>query len=116
MLMAKYDHIDRSVTDAMKREAKRALAWRREYGRGGTAVGVARARDIANGKRLSIETWIEVFKYFSRHEVDKKAEGFRPGEKSYPSNGRIAWGLWGGDAGFARAKKIRRQKEAADKK
>ena len=31
----------------------RALEWRREYGRGGTAVGVARARDIVNGKSLS---------------------------------------------------------------
>ena len=37
--------------------------------------------------------------FFARHEVDKEAEGFRPGEKGYPSNGRIAWALWGGDAG-----------------
>ena len=37
--------------------------------------------------------------YFARHEVDKEAEGFRPGEDGYPSNGRIAWALWGGDPG-----------------
>jgi HK97 family phage major capsid protein len=37
--------------------------------------------------------------YFARHEVDKEAEGFRPGEEGYPSAGRIAWALWGGDAG-----------------
>jgi HK97 family phage major capsid protein len=37
--------------------------------------------------------------YFARHEVDKEAEGFRVGEEGYPSNGRIAWALWGGDAG-----------------
>ena len=36
---------------------------------------------------------------------DKRAEGFRPGEKGYPSNGRIAWSLWGGDAGQTWAKK-----------
>ena len=39
-------------TDAMKREATRGLEWRREFGRGGTAVGIARARDISNGSDL----------------------------------------------------------------
>ena len=34
-------------------------------------------------------------------EVDKEAEGFRRGEEGYPTPGRVAWGLWGGDAGFA---------------
>ncbi len=29
----------------------------------------------------------------------KAIEGFRQGEDGYPSNGRIAWALWGGDAG-----------------
>jgi hypothetical protein len=37
--------------------------------------------------------------YFSRHEVDKKGKGFSPGEDGFPSAGRIAWALWGGDAG-----------------
>ena len=84
---------------AMKAEAKKGLAWRREYGRGGTLIGVARARDIANGKDLPLSTVLRMRSFFARHEVDKKAEGFRPGEDGYPSNGRIAWALWGGDAG-----------------
>ena len=46
-----------------------------------------------------------MYSFFSRHEVDKQAEGFKPGEKGFPSNGRIAWALWGGDAGFSWAKK-----------
>jgi predicted nuclease with TOPRIM domain len=37
----------------------------------------------------------------------KKAEGFNPGEKGYPSNGRIAFSLWGGDAGYSWSKKER---------
>jgi uncharacterized protein YdeI (YjbR/CyaY-like superfamily) len=37
--------------------------------------------------------------------VDKKGKGFSPGE-GYPSNGRIAWALWGGDAGASWAAKI----------
>jgi ATP-dependent Clp endopeptidase proteolytic subunit ClpP len=44
--------------------------------------------------------------YFARHEVDKQADGFSPGEDGYPSAGRIAWALWGGDPGasWARSK------------
>lgn len=91
-------------TDGMREEAQRGLDWRREFGRGGTEVGIARARDIVNGKSLSEETVKRMNSFFARHEVDKKAEGFRPGEKGYPSNGRIAWALWGGDAGQAWAK------------
>jgi HK97 family phage major capsid protein len=49
--------------------------------------------------------------FFARHEVDKKAEGFRPGEKGYPSNGRIAWAMWGGDAGKSWSEKIVNQSE-----
>lgn len=93
-------------TDGMVSEAKRGLEWRSEFGRGGTDVGIARARDISNGKSLSDSTVKRMFSFFSRHEVDKKAEGFRPGEEGYPSNGRIAWALWGGDAGFSWSRKI----------
>jgi len=85
--------------EAMKEEAQRGLDWRREFGRGGTEVGIARARDIVNGADLSDDTIGRMVSYFARHEVDKQAEGFRPGEDGYPSNGRIAWALWGGDAG-----------------
>jgi HK97 family phage prohead protease len=85
--------------EAMRKEAQRGLDWRSEYGRGGTEVGIARARDISNGENLSMLTVRRMVSYFARHEVDKEAEGFRPGEDGYPSNGRIAWALWGGDAG-----------------
>jgi hypothetical protein len=93
-------------TAGMRSEARKGLAWRRELGRGGTLIGVARARDISNGKDLPLATVMRMRSFFARHEVDKKAEGFRPGEKGYPSNGRIAWALWGGDAGKAWADSI----------
>ena len=91
--------IDTRPTESMAEEARRGLAWRRETGKGGTTVGVARARDIANRKNLSLDTVKRMHSYFSRHEVDKQAEGFRPGGEGYPSPGRIAWALWGGDEG-----------------
>lgn len=98
-------------TEGMVSEAERGLAWRSEYGRGGTEVGIARARDIVNGKNLSENTVKRMFSFFSRHEVDKEAEGFRPGEEGYPSAGRIAWALWGGDAGFSWSRNIVEQLE-----
>jgi len=86
-------------TDAMKTEAQRGLDWRAEYGRGGTQVGVSRARDITNGRNLPFDTVQRMRSYFARHEVDKQGQGFNTGEDGYPSAGRIAWALWGGDAG-----------------
>ena len=88
-------------TQAMKEEAQRGLDWRAEYGRGGTEIGVARARDIVNGRTLSPSTIRRMRSYFARHEVDKQGTGFSPGEDGYPSAGRIAWALWGGDPGKA---------------
>ncbi len=87
-------------TEGMKVEAQKGLDWREEHGRGGTRVGAVRARQIVAGENLSDETIKRMFSFFSRHEVDKKAEGFNAGEEGYPSNGRIAWALWGGDAGY----------------
>ncbi len=86
--------------ESMKVEAQKGLDWREEFGRGGTRVGAVRARQIVAGENLSDETIKRMFSFFSRHEVDKKAEGFNAGEEGYPSNGRIAWALWGGDAGY----------------
>ena len=86
-------------TSGMVEEAQKGLDWRSEFGRGGTAIGIARARDIVNGRNLPIDTVRRMNSFFARHEVDKEAEGFRPGEPGFPSNGRIAWALWGGDAG-----------------
>lgn len=97
--------VNTKPTQEMSNEAAQALEWRAEFGRGGTEVGVARARDLKNRKNLSLKTIKRMFSYFSRHEVDKQAEGFRPGEDGYPSAGRIAWGLWGGDPGFAWTKR-----------
>lgn len=96
-------------TSGMKEEARKGLEWRKEFGRGGTEVGVARARDIVNDKDLSDSTIKRMYSFFSRHEVDKKAEGFNKGEEGYPSAGRIAWALWGGDAGFSWSRKLVKQ-------
>lgn len=86
--------------------AELGLELRRKFGRGGTAVGIARARDLKNRRNLSPDTIMRMVSYFARHEVDKRAPGF--GETDKPTNGYIAWLLWGGDAGKKWAEKMKR--------
>jgi HK97 family phage major capsid protein/HK97 family phage prohead protease len=99
MATYKGEEINLKPTATMAEEAQRGLDWRKEHGRGGTEVGVARARQLVNRQELSPDTVRRMVSYFARHEVDKQGEGFSPGEDGYPSAGRIAWALWGGDAG-----------------
>jgi len=110
--------IDLRPTDSMAAEAKRGLAWRKEHNRGGTMVGVARANQLVNKENLSPSTVKRMFSFFSRHEVDKQGQGFSQGEEGYPSAGRIAWALWGGDPGFSWSRKkvgqINRESEKLD--
>lgn len=103
--------IDTKPTKGMIEEAKKGLEWRKEYDRGGTMVAVARARNIVNNDNLSLDTISRMNSFFARHEVDKEAEGFYPGSDKFPSAGRIAWALWGGDAGQSwSAKKVEETK------
>ena len=106
--------INTTPTDGMVEEAERGLAWREEYGRGGTEVGVARARDISNRRELSFDTVKRMVSYFARHEVDKQGQGWSPGEEGYPSAGRIAWALWGGDPSRTWANNISDRMDDAD--
>jgi hypothetical protein len=97
--------VEGKPSNGMKSAAQRALAWHKDGKRGGTIVGLTRANQIVNGETLSESTIKRMFSFFSRHEVDKRATGFNSGEEGYPSPGRVAWDLWGGDAGFAWSRK-----------
>ena len=114
MATYKGEEINTKPTEAMANNAKRGLEWREEFGRGGTEVGVARARDLINRRDLSINTVRRMYSYFARHTVDKQAEGFSSGEEGFPSAGRIAWELWGGDAGESWANRITQRLNSLD--
>ncbi len=114
-MAGKYDHIDFTPPAGVRSEAQKGLDWRSEFGRGGTAVGIARARDLSNGTTISPDTARRMKAYFDRHEVDKQGTGWSPGEDGFPSNGRIAWALWGSDPGYAWSRKLVEQLNAADK-
>lgn len=110
----KYDHIDFKPPEGARKAAERALrrrAQKPQSQRGMTSVGIARARDLINGVRLSPETVRRMLAYFTRHEVDKQGSTWDEYGK-----GRQAWDGWGGDAGFAWARKVVKQMNAADEK
>lgn len=92
---------------AVAKEAEKGLQLHHKFKRGGTAVGWARARELKNRQTVSPETIFRMVSYFARHEVDKKGKNFFNKEK--PSNGYIAWLLWGGDAGRAWSQRIKKQ-------
>jgi hypothetical protein len=96
-------------TDGMASAARRALKWKEEGKRGGTTVGLARANQLVKKESLSQSTVMRMHSFFSRHAVDKKATGFNSGEEGFPSPGRVAWDLWGGDAGASWSKQKRDQ-------
>ena len=112
--LAKYDGIDFTPPEGAREAAKRALDVRETKPpsqRGMTPVGIARARDLQNGVKLSPDTVRRMLNFLTRHEVDKK--GATWGEQG---KGWQAWHGWGGDAGFSWAKKVVGQMEARDKK
>lgn len=93
-------------TAGMQSAARRALKLK-EDGKAngaGTAVGWTRARQLANGETLSLSTVKRMYSFFSRHEVDKKGKDWNNSEN--PSNGKIMWLAWGGDAGYSWSRKI----------
>ena len=111
---AKYSHIDFKPPQGAQQAAKRALevrATKPTSQRGMTATGIARARDLANGKTLSPDTVKRMLAYFTRHEIDKKGSTW-----NIQGKGWQAWQGWGGDAGYSWAKKVVKQMKTADEK
>ena len=114
--MYKGTKVDLRPTEGMAAEANRYKEWKKEGHAGGTAVAARRAGQLSARSELSPSTVRRMHSFFSRHEVDKKGEGFSPGEKGYPSPGRVAWAAWGGDAGQSWARKKVAQLDRIDEK
>jgi len=87
--------------------AKKGLELRSQFHRGGTAVGIARGRQLSNRTTVSPDVIKRMYSYFARHEVDKKGKNWAHPTK--PSNGYIAWLLWGGEPGRKWATQLRNE-------
>ena len=81
----------------MAANARKGLALRARFGRGGTEVGARRAAALARRDPLGLSDVKKIYSYFARHAVDKQAA--RWGDDADPSAGYVAWLLWGGDEG-----------------
>ena len=109
--------IDTKPTESMAKQAEQGLKWREEYGRGGTEVGVARARDIKNRSNLSFDTVKRMVSFFARHEVDLDVpKNNNPKANGYPGAGLIAWKLWGGTPAKGWAERIVKKMKSIDEK
>jgi len=101
----------RTPPESAKNNAKKALRWREKYPdetRGaGTQVGWTRARQLANGGPLSIET-IKRMASFNRHRANSNID---PKFKDEPwrDKGYLMWLAWGGTSGIDWAIKISEQ-------
>jgi hypothetical protein len=104
--------VDLTPTKAVADEAAKGLKLREKHGRGGTKVGLARGRQLAERRALDEATVKKMRAYFARHKVDKRSDKF--GDADDPSAGYIAWLLWGGDAGKAWAEKTMERLERTD--
>ena len=113
---AKYDSIDFSVPDGVKDELQKGLKWHEEghSGDGLTPATVSWARRMAGGEDISPKKAIKMRAWLARHESDKSGEGYSPGDPGFPSAGRVAWALWGGDPAVSWSEKLVNQMESAD--
>ena len=94
-------------TEAMAAAARRGLRLRERAApsnRGGTAIGLARARQFANRQSVSLETVKRTFSFLSRAQVYYKPGTDSPGTQAYL--------LWGGPAGLVWARNILEKEKA----
>ena len=92
------------------RNARLALevrASKPESEQGMTAVGLARANQLANREAVSLDTIRRMASYFARHEVDKDGSTWDEQGKGWQ-----AWHGWGGDEGRAWANRIIKEHDA----
>ena len=86
---------------AAKKNAQKAIDWKEEHGRdevdAGTAVGWARANQLAKGENLSADT-VGRMSAFNRHRKNSKISA---DHKATPGKdkGYVSWLIWGGDEG-----------------
>jgi len=111
------DGIDLTPPDGVRAELRRGLAWHEEgkSGRGLVPATVRWARRLAAGEAITPAKARKMRAWLARHEVDKKGEGYKPGGEGFPSPGRVAWALWGGDPAVAWSNKVVEQLERASR-
>jgi len=94
----------------VQREAQKGLDLRDKWERGGTRTGIARGRDLSNGRPVTEDTIQRMVSFFARHEDNRTPD--QEEDDGGPTAGWIAWLLWGGDSGREWAEGIAADLEA----
>lgn len=92
------EKVSLTAPESVRAELRRGLKWHEEghSGDGLKPETVAWARRLADGAEITRDKAVKMSAWLARHAADKSGKGFSPGE-GYPSPGRVAWALWGGD-------------------
>jgi len=125
-MAGKYDHIDfkppKSVADAAARGLELRQKAKKSHKGGlttsqakkeGVGSGVQRAVNLKNRNKMNPATVRRMLRFFMRHEKNAKIDA---GKTPATDKGWQSWLLWGSHAGYAWARKIVRQMDAADEK
>lgn len=99
--------------ESARNAARKAIKWKEEHGKevkAGTAVGWTRARQLANGENLSMQTIKRMKAFFDRHEKNKSINSDYKGQP-WKDNGYVAWLIWGGDGARRWAERKIKQRE-----
>ena len=94
-----YESIDFSPPEGVREECAKGVEWYDE-GKGGDGLveeTIAWAKKLAAGEPITPDKARKMNAWLARHAVDLEAEGAKPDDEGYPSPGRVAWALWGGD-------------------
>jgi hypothetical protein len=102
-----YQHINFVPPKDVADTAALGLELREQFGRGGTDIEVARARNLRHRRKLVPETIRQMMTYFRTHEAGPAA--------AEPSNDYITWLLYGGDPGRRWAEKVHAEMDAVDR-
>lgn len=105
---------DRTPPKGAQENARQVLKWREEHPdeiKGMTSVGWGRAKQLASGRPLSLQT-IRKMAQFARHLKNAKVSEENK-SKPWKDNGRVAVLGWGGESGIKWAQRI--SKKAREK-
>jgi hypothetical protein len=114
--MKAYESIDFSPPEGVREACAQGVEWYDE-GKGGDGLveeTIAWAKKLAAGDPITPEKVRLMNAWLARHAVDLDAEGAKPGDDGYPSPGRVAWALWGGDAAVPWSAKLVAAMDAED--
>jgi hypothetical protein len=88
-----------AVPQPVKTAANRALRWAKVYGVDVADADLQTASLLANSDEISLQKLRHVARFFPRRESTFSTnEGWTKSQAGFPSESRITWDLWGGDA------------------